>query len=242
MIQNKKTIGILGGMGPEATVCMFNNIVEMTDAKNDQEHIPIIIFNNPKIPRRTEAILKKGPSALPMMTESAKLLERAGADFIIVPCNTSHYYYEEVIKQINIPFLHLIKETVTYSLQKCVNLKRVGLLASSGTIEMRLYKSPFNDKGVECLSPPAELQECVMEAIYGEKGIKVGPQYRDYQVELIRRAIIELKNRNAEVIIAGCSEISLVLGKEELGIPVIDPMLVIAAAAIKEAGYRVVDR
>ncbi|MCP4154353.1 MAG: amino acid racemase, partial [bacterium] len=150
MIQNEKTIGILGGMGPEATVGMFDNIVAMTDAKTDQEHIPIIIFNNPKIPKRTEAILANGPSALPMLTESAKFLEKAGADFIIMPCNTSHYYYEKIIKHIGIPILHLIKETVAYSVEKHVNLKRVGLLASSGTITTALYESLFKEKGVEC--------------------------------------------------------------------------------------------
>ena len=107
----EKIIGILGGMGPEATIDLFTKIVKSTKAKKDQDHLRILIDNNPKIPDRTLAIQKKGPSPLPRLIQSAKTLEKAGADFIIIPCVTAHYYVDRLQKRVNIPILHIAEET-----------------------------------------------------------------------------------------------------------------------------------
>ena len=234
-----KTIGILGGMGPEATVYLFDLIVKMTDAKKDQEHIPIIIYNNPKIPHRTNAILEGGPSPLPFLIEGAKFLEKAGADFIVMPCVTAHYFYSEIIKEIKIPFLHLIEETYNYIKKEFPALKKLGLLATSGTIKTSLFQKCFEKGGIEIIVPDEEEQNKVMEAIYCPEGIKAG-----YKEGLPKNLLIEVaKNlvskKNCEGIIAGCTEVPLAVKKNDLFVPLINPLEIIACESIKKAGYKV---
>ena len=105
------TIGILGGMGPEATNLLCQEIVNLTPAQKDQEHIPFIVINNPQIPDRTQALLYNGESPIPSMLKSAKTIESAGADFIILPCNTAHNFIPNIQSKINIPFINMIEET-----------------------------------------------------------------------------------------------------------------------------------
>ncbi|MDQ1350079.1 MAG: aspartate racemase [Acidobacteriota bacterium] len=233
-----QTIGILGGMGPEATAHMFNLIIKYTKAGTDQEHIPIIVFDNPKIPDRTAAILHGGPSPLPALVESAKLLEKAGADLIVMPCHTAHYFYDEIIPHLHIPFLHLQRETLRYVEQRPGNLKRFGLIATTGAIKMGLFQAIFSEskKGLEIIAPGLEDQEIMMTAMYGEKGIKRG--YKQEPRELLLKVIAHLKEQGAEAIIAGCSETPLVLKESEFQLPVIDPVIITAKAAILKAGYK----
>lgn len=234
-----QTIGILGGMGPEATVYMFNLIVKFTKVDKDQDHIPIIVFNNPKVPDRTAAILHGGPSPLPALVQGAKRLEKAGADFIVIPCLTSHFFYDEIISQIHIPVLHLQRETLRCVEKGLGNIKRFGLLATSGTIKMRLFQAIFNEskKGLEIIVPGSDDQEIVMAAMYGEKGIKRG--FKEEPRELLLNVITHLKEQGVEAIIAGCTEIPLALRESELQLPVIDPLTIAAKVAILKAGYKV---
>ncbi len=234
-----QTIGILGGMGPEATAHMFNLIVGFTEADTDQEHIPIIVFNNPKIPDRTTAILNGGPSPLPALVEGAKLLEKAGADLIVMPCHTAHYFYDEITQHIHIPFLHLQRETLRCMELLPGNIKRFGLIATTGTIKMGLFQAVFDEskKGLAIIVPDSEDQEIMMTAMYGGKGIKRG--YKEEPRELLLNVIAHLKEQEVEAIIAGCTETSLVLRESELQLPIIDPLIITAKAAILKAGYRV---
>jgi aspartate racemase len=230
-----QTIGILGGMGPEATVRMFNLIVKLTKAEKDQDHIPIIIFNNPQIPDRTAAIIDEGPSPLPMLIEGAKKLEAAGANFIIMPCHTAHYHYDEIIQHISIPFLHLQEETRHYVEWRYRDLTRFGLLASTGTVETDLFQTIFHQKELEIIVPGEKEQDMVMTAVYGERGIKRG--FKKEPRQLLMHVINQLKEQKVEAVIAGCTEVSLVLDVQELQLSVIDPLKIIAAAAILKAGY-----
>jgi len=230
-----QTIGILGGMGPEATVRMFNLIVKLTKAEKDQDHIPIIIFNNPQIPDRTAAIIDEGPSPLPMLIEGAKKLETAGANFIIMPCHTAHYHYDEIIRHISIPFLHLQEETRHYVEWRYRDLTRFGLLASTGTVETDLFQTIFHQKELEIIVPEEKEQDMVMTAVYGERGIKRG--FKKEPRQLLMHVINQLKEQKVEAVIAGCTEVSLVLDVQELQLPVIDPLKITAAAAILKAGY-----
>ncbi|MDO8955467.1 MAG: amino acid racemase, partial [Deltaproteobacteria bacterium] len=106
----EKIIGILGGMGPAATIDLFTKIVKGTKVKKDQDHLRIMVDNNPKIPDRTLAIQRKGPTPLTQLVRSAKILENAGADFIVIPCVTAHYYYDSLQKRTKIPILHIVDE------------------------------------------------------------------------------------------------------------------------------------
>jgi aspartate racemase len=139
----EKIIGILGGMGPEATIDLFYKIIKFTPAEKDQDHLRIIIDNNPKIPDRTAAILGKGKDPLPALQETAKNLEKAGADFIIIPCNAAHYFLSSIQESVKIPILNMIKETVKETQKKNSSIKKVGLLASIGTYKTKIYHQHF---------------------------------------------------------------------------------------------------
>ena len=236
--QMSKTIGILGGMGPEATVYLFNLIVKLTKAGKDQEHIPVIVFNNPKIPDRTEAITGQGISPLPDLIEGAKRLERAGADFLIMPCVTAHYFYHEIIKNIEIPFLHLIEEVPAYFKKEHDNLKRIGLLATVGTIQSGLFQEIFNKNGLEIVVPGEGRQELLMQALYQEEGVKSG--YKELPKKMMTEVVRELiDEQKAEAVIAGCTEIPLVLNQADMEVPFVNPLRILAEKSILKAGYGV---
>lgn len=230
-----RTIGILGGMGPEAAVRVFDLIVKMTKAEKDQDHIPIVIVNNPEVPDRSAHILSGGPSPVPLLVDGAKKLQRAGASFIIMPCHTAHYHYDEIISHISIPFLHLQKETRNYVEWRFREIRRFGLLATTGTVKTELFQTIFRQKGLEIVVPDEEKQAVVMTVIYGREGIKRG--FKEEPRQLLLQVIKQLREQKVGAVIAGCTEVSLVLNPQELQLPVIDPLKIIAAAAILKAGH-----
>ena len=234
----KKTIGILGGMGPEATAHFFELIIKNTKAAKDQEHIPVLIYNNPKIPPRSEAIFKKGPSPLPLLAEGVRILSQAGADFVVIPCVTAHYYYHDLIKGKKILVFNLLEETLFYVRENLSSLTRVGLIASTGTLHSRLFQETFAKEGIEALDPLEEEQEQVMEAIFGKQGIKAGFTSGPAQ-KIILDVARKLIQRGAEAVIAGCTEVPLVLKQEDLSVPLVDPLRIMALKSIKEAGYKI---
>ncbi|CAD5244216.1 cysteate racemase [Thermococcus camini] len=224
----EKTIGILGGMGPLATAELFRRIVEKTPAKRDQEHPRVIIYNNPKIPDRTAFILGNGEDPRPELIESAKKLESWGADFIIMPCNTAHFFAETIQKAVKIPLVSMIEETA--KLVRGMGLRKVGLLATDGTIKGLVYHRALLSHGVQIAVPGRRDQELVMKGIY--EGVKAG------NLELGRRLLLEVAKRlerRVDGIIAGCTEVSVALRPEDLKIPLVDPLDVIAEKALKLA-------
>jgi aspartate racemase len=232
----KKTIGILGGMGPRATIYLFDRIIQLTRAEKDSDHIPIIVYNNPKIPDRTESILHGGPSSLPFLIDGAKLLEKAGADLIIMPCITAHYYYPEIIKHIKIPFLHALEATALHIKTKLPALKKVGLLSTTGTIESGIFQDQMEKEGLEVVIPDEEYRFKIMDAIYENDGIKAGfiEQPKKILLEVVSHLI---EGKGSQAIIAGCTEIPLVLKPGDFACPLIDPLKIIALRSIEEAGY-----
>ena len=231
----EKIIGILGGMGPEATIDLFTKIVKGTKVRKDQDHLRILIDNNPKIPDRTLAIQGKGPSPLTELVRSAKILERAKADFIVIPCVTAHHYFQPLQERIKIPILHIVLETVKYIQSRLRGIHKIGLIATTGTIHTRLFQRAFSHTGIELILPSPEIQKkLVMKAIYGRDGIKViGPSEKSKR--LIFDASRRLIRQGAHAIIAGCTEVPLVLKERDLSVPVIDPISVLAQAAIEKA-------
>ena len=232
--KEKKTIGILGGMGPEATVRLFDLIVQQTRAEKDSDHIPVIIMNCPEIPDRTAAITGRGESPLPHLIQAAKILERAGADFIAMPCVTAHHYYGDITQEIHIPFIHMIQETAHYIIKEMPEWKCLGLLATSGTLETGLFQRALGNKKFQIFTPDSAQQRQVMEAIYGKQGIKAG--FKDKPREILSLVAVQLKQSGARALIAGCTEIALVI--EELGsdLPVINPLRILASVAIQAVG------
>lgn len=233
----KKTIGILGGMGPEATAYFFNLIIKDTKAVKDQEHIPILIWNNPKIPPRTEAILCGGPSPLPLLVEGMKILEEGGAGLIVMPCITAHYYARQISRRAKVPFVNLLDESLDHALKQIPGLKKAGLVASSGTVKSKLFHKTFGKKGIEIITPEKNEQQKIMAAIFGRGGIKAGFTTGRPRTAIVRiaRRLIE---RGAEAVIAGCTEVPLVLKEGDISVPLIEPLTIGARTCIKRAGYK----
>jgi aspartate racemase len=226
-----KTIGILGGMGPEATADLFYRIIRATPVKRDQDHFHVIIDSNAKIPDRTPAILGTGPSPFPQILETGKNLEAAGADFLIMPCNTAHYFHEQIQDQLEIPLIHMIRISAEYIINTYPEVKNSGLIATDGTIASQLYHSVYLEKGIKILTPSNGSQHCIMEAIYTH--IKPG-DLNDGR-EKVKRVAHELVAAGSDAVICGCTEISLVLHNGDLNVPVIDPLQILAEEAVKIA-------
>ncbi len=224
----ERVIGILGGMGPLATAELFRRIVEKTPAKRDQEHPRIIIYNDPKIPDRTAFILGKGEDPRPALVEGARKLESWGADFIIMPCNTAHFFAEDIRRAIKVPLVSMVDATAERIAG--MGLKKVGLLATDGTIKGLVYHRSLLRMGIGIAVPDEEDQELVMKAIYD--GVKAG------NLELGRRLLLGVAERlqlRVDGIIAGCTEVSVALRPGDLTVPLIDPLDVIAEKAVRLA-------
>lgn len=227
----KKTIGIIGGMGPLATVTLFDRIVRLSPASTDQEHFRILIDNNTEIPDRTAYILNRGEDPLPHLTESAQLLEKAGADFLIMPCNTAHYFYDGICASIHIPLYHMIRETAGYVAESPSTGASVGLLATEGTVKSGIYNKIFEETGFKIVLPEQNGQKEITDLIYG---IKAGR--KDIDISQFQAVADGMFRQGCRICLLGCTELSVADEMFELKGNFVDPLTVIAKKAIKEAG------
>lgn len=229
---SKKAIGIIGGMGPAATVDLFKKIVENTDAANDAGHVRVYMDCYPTIPDRTKAILGEGESPVPYLAESAEKLAAIGADFLIMPCNTSHYFYKELSQKSPIPVMNMIRETAKELHKR--GIQKVGVLATDGTVKAGIYQKELAVFGIEAVCPSASGQREVMRLIY--EGVKADA--KQFSADAMCEVVHDLFAQGAEVLVLGCSE--LPLGFERYGIPLentVDAVEILARAAIAAAGY-----
>lgn len=231
MDKPKTVIGILGGMGPLATADLYKKMVLHTDAAADQEHPRVVIDSNTDIPDRTAALLYGGADPVPEMVKSARRLEAAGADVLIMPCNTAHGFYDAVSGATRLPVLHMIALTRDALLRRGV--KTAGLLATDGTIRTGVYQRTFDGCGVALLTPDAAGQAAVTGVIY--RGVKAGDLA--YDVSAFRAACEALLARGAETLILGCTELPLAFELYHLDYPALDPTLELALGALRYAGY-----
>ncbi|MCD1124558.1 amino acid racemase [Jinshanibacter sp. LJY008] len=203
----KGLIGVLGGMGPAATVDLFNKFVTYTAAHNDQEHIPLIISSIPDIPDRTEALMHHGKSPLPVMQDYLKRLEDAGAECIVIPCNTAHFWFSELKGSCHVDMLSIVETTMEEVIAS--GKKKVGLLATNATLYMELYQKGIEERGFECIRPDEKNQIKVMESIYA---LKSGDnELAEY---LMKEQEEQLFNQGAEIIVLGCTEVPVILANE----------------------------
>ena len=229
---DEKILGIIGGMGPLATQLFYRQIIDMTDAHCDQEHLNMMILNHASMPDRTSAILKGDTADLEMrLIADAKHLEANGACAIAMPCNTSHYFAEKIQAAIGIPFVNMIKETVKVIADNPRQMKKVGILATTGTIKTGLYQKEFEKVGIQAIAPSEEGQAEVMRIIYD--GIKEGGPI-DYNRFLDIEN--ELASKGCQAAILACTELSVF--KEQFRLPpyYVDAMEVLSAAAITACG------
>lgn len=226
-----KIVGILGGLGPEATASFFYRIVTKTPAEKDQEHIPIVIFNNPQIPDRNASVLERQNNVLMSLFDGIRFLINSGVNLIAIPCVSSHFYYRELMNECSVPVLNIIDETTSFVTNAIPMIQRVGLLATTMTIQEKLFTKSFNKLNIDIIVPRKESQEnLVMPAIYS---IKAGKKKR--ATDMINQAILELKASGARAIVAGCTEISLIGSLDSSQLPVIDTLDCLADAVVREA-------
>ncbi|NLL81731.1 MAG: amino acid racemase [Tissierellia bacterium] len=224
-----KSIGIIGGMGPLATCDLFGKIINNTNARIDQDHIHVYIDNNTEIPDRTAAILYGGKSPVAQLVRSAIKLESMGADALIMPCNTAHYFYDEVIKYVNIPMIHMPKETAREI--KANKYKKVAILATEGTLQSGIYQKAFDEEEINYLIPSESQQKPIMKIIYdGIKAGNYGIDIRDFY-----DVLDDMFDKGAEAVVLACTELPLAFDKFEIDYPNIDPTEILAKAAIRFA-------
>ena len=212
-------------MGPAATVEFFRRLVAATPASDDQGHLRIIIDNDPGVPNRTRAILYGDPTPAPALAEMARRLEAAGASILAMPCNTAHAFLSAIREAVSIPVVDMIQETADR-----IQVRTVGLLATSGTIRSRIYHRAFEAREIDLIVPGQESQESVaraIEAIKAARGLD--------EVDSAIRAVVErLGRRGAEAVVAGCTEISLLDGAK-MPIRWIDALDILVEATLRDA-------
>lgn len=228
---NDKIIGIIGGMGPEATAELYMKIIKATKVNRDQDHFRVIIDSNPKIPDRTQAILNNGESPVEAIVETAKNLEKLGVNIGCLPCITSHYFIEEIQKQVSFKILNALEELNIYLKDNYPQVKNIGILATTGTIKTNLFNKYLPDFNIVYVDSTTQ-SEKVMEAIYGEGSIKRG-NTEGKPLKLLIEASQELVDKGAEIIVAGCTEITLALKSHNINNPLVDPMDVVAESIVK---------
>jgi aspartate racemase len=221
----------MGGMGPEATLAFFQIVLDKTASTDDQGHLHLLIDNNPKVPNRNLAVAGKGPSPAPVLAEMARGLERAGADFLVMVCNAAHAFQDSIVAAVSIPFISIIDETRDEVMNRVPEVTQVGLLASSGCIDAGLYQRAFASRNVEVLVPEGDGSELFMRLLYV---IKSGDKPR-WVVDAMKQVAEGLVDRGAQVIVAGCTEVPLVLGVNDLSCPLIDSTEVLAQSSIRQA-------
>ncbi len=228
MIPRAQLAGIAGGMGPLATIELMRLVMEETPATCDQEHIPLLVYSNPQVPDRTKAILGEGPSPVKALVESAQLLEKAGATFLAFPCNTAHYFLPEVEVRVSVPIIDMIEETAI-EVEKA-GVAKIGILATDGTIKTGIYQKALKRRGIEAEIPDEKRQLAVMEAIYG---VKAGYDLKD--AERILEPVLIYMSERVDAVIAGCTELPMLLRGPAHGLVVIDTLRVLARRIVERA-------
>ena len=226
-----RTIGILGGMGPEATVDFFREIVKLTPAETDQDHIPVIVYSDPRVPERTQAILHGGEDPSPYLIRAAVTLEKAGAEILAMPCNTAHFFLNKIRVEISVPILDMIEETYGGVCACAAGARAVGLLATRGTIMSGVYSGTFSRHGMQILVPDEDDQARVQESIFHIKSGK----YDTARQDVFERIGARLIARGAACVILGCTEIPLGFRPDRVDYPVINATRCLAQAAVNWA-------
>lgn len=227
-------LGILGGMGPLATVDFMSKVIAHTPAKQDQDHIPVLVSSIPQVPDRTLAFRGEGASPLEAMIENAKRLVVAGANGVVISCNTAHLWFDEIQKSTKLPMIHIVDAAIEKAIEKSGPNPILGLLATDATLASGLYinREVKNFSGnrikVRWLLPTAtEMNDLVMPGILAVKAGNINEGEL-----LLSRAGRFLKQRGANALVLGCTEIPIVLNGESLGLPLIDATDALAEKAV----------
>ncbi|MGI9223501.1 MAG: aspartate/glutamate racemase family protein [Woeseiaceae bacterium] len=231
MSQSQKIVGVLGGMGPDATVDFMAKVIAMTEASCDQDHVRMLVDHNPHVPNRQEAILGDGEDPGPVLGEMAAALEARGADFLVIPCNTAYVFEDAILEETRIPLISIITESVAAVTDAVPAATSVGLLATDGCLRAGIYQDGIEAAGMAAVLPTATELDEIMVLV---NAIKAGRQDHKTGVVMSKLAAA-LVSRGADAIIAGCTEIPLVLGDGTVRVPLIPSTAALALKTVKLA-------
>ena len=231
MSNAQKTVGVLGGMGPEATVDFMAKVIALTKADSDQDHVRMLVDHNPQVPNRQDAILRGGEDPGPVLADMAADLEAAGADFLVIPCNTAYVFEDAILAATHVPLISIIGVSIAAAVGRAPGAGRIGVLATDGCLKSGIFQAGLEEAGLVAELPTAEELQQLM-ALVGT--IKAGKQS-----EATGRAMAELAealaSRGADAIIAGCTEIPLVLDESAVSVPLVSSTDALAEITVKLA-------
>jgi aspartate racemase len=229
-----KVLGVLGGMGPLASAQFMLRLTLLTPAERDQDHIPAVLWSDPRVPDRTAARLSGGEDPLPWLNRGIAGLRAAGAGAVAIPCNTAHGWYEEMAAATDLPVLHIVDAAAEDLARQGIASGRVGVMGTAGTLAMRLYQPRLEALGYEVIVPEEkEMQALVSPGIALVKRNKVAEAYAP-----LAEAAGNLRARGAAAVVLGCTEIPLGIlagPHAEIGVPLVDTIDALALAAIRWA-------
>ena len=225
-----KRLGILGGMGPAASAEFVNRLIQQTPATCDQEHIPFVLWNNPQIPDRSTSMRKGDDKPLPFLLEGIRGLKAAGCDVIVIPCNTAHFWFNDIVK-INIGTIHIVDSVASALRDVNVTNTTIGVIGTQATVELGLYQTRLNDRGWNCITPSEEEMSTLVQPAIDL--IKSGRLEQSHP--MFMSVVDSLIARGARAVVLGCTEIPLAVREDNHnGIPLINSIDSLVKAAIKE--------
>lgn len=235
MISNKR-VGIIGGMGTQAGANLFQKLIDLSPADNDQGFMEVLIHSNSQIPDRTRAIVYGEESPLREMTRSIDLMNKCGVELLLLACNTVYYYYDEFVAYTNARVLnpiHLLREYVVEN-----GYQKIGILGTTGTMTANTFGNELRRYDKEIIKLDSwEQENLFMESVYGKNGLKSSTISQE-AIDKMHDAVKLLIGRGAEIIVGGCSEISIAIQQDDIPVPYIDTMDLMARKAIEECYYK----
>jgi aspartate racemase len=231
MGDTQKTAGVLGGMGPDATVDFMAKVIALTDADRDQDHVRMLVDHNPHVPNRQDAILRGGEDPGPVLAAMAAGLEARGADFLVIPCNTAYVFEDAILAATHVPLISIIGVSIAAAKERAPGTDRIGLLATDGCVQAGIYQAGLEQAGLTAVLPTAAELQQLMSLIKAIKGGKHATKTARDMAALAEA----LAARGAGAIIAGCTEIPLVLDEDAVSVPLISSTDALADMTVRLA-------
>jgi aspartate racemase len=224
----KPLLGVIGGLGPLATLKFYELLMKKQNAGTEQDYLDVLIYSKPSIPDRTAFITgKSGVDPFGSLLDAGKVLEKAKVHVIAIPCVTAHFFYEKLVRQIKVPIINIVQEIVKDIHKQ--GIKKAGLLATDGTLKAGLFYTEMKKYGIEIIKPTEEEQKTLMEIIY--VSLKRGENLHE---NIFKRLAMGLNHRGAETVILGCTELSL--AADGMDFDVTDPLSILSRVALDVCG------
>ncbi|TAL87836.1 MAG: aspartate/glutamate racemase family protein [Candidimonas sp.] len=228
-------LGVLGGMGPMAGAAFMARLIALTPGVYDQQHVPVILWSDPRVPDRPAGYAKQGVDPLPWMQNGVSHLVRAGAQAIVIPCNTAHLWYEPLAATSGVPILHIVQAVIDDLRRQGIDRGRIGVMGTATTLKSRLYQSALQAQGYEWIIPVGtQLEQYCADSIRQVKMNRLDLAYTP-AVEVVA----DLRRHGADAVVLGCTELPLAIPHErraELGIAMTDSIDALALAALEWHG------